>query len=96
MPQEAKANCQVVIAVNKTDSPRISAISTFDRKQPLGVSLKGSSLVSFGTEEAASGSGPKAIRETGSDKFRGAPGFPFEVNPGVPEKRRSGGVLSGL
>ena len=30
--------------------------------------------MSFGTEEASSGSGLKAIRETGSDKFRGAPG----------------------
>ena len=38
--------------------------------------------MSFGTEEAASGSGLKAIRETGSDKFRGALGFPVRDSLG--------------
>jgi hypothetical protein len=28
--------------------------------------------------------------------FEELQGFPLEVKPGVPEKRRSGGVLSGL
>ena len=45
------------LGVNKKDSPRISKEIHIDRKQPLGVSLKGSSLVSFGTEEAAQGFG---------------------------------------
>src|SRR5579864_2246023 len=43
------------VRVNKKDSPRISREIHIDRKQPLGVSLKGSPLESFGTEEAASG-----------------------------------------
>ena len=43
------------VRVNKRDSPRDIRDIHIDRKQPLGVSLKGSSLVSFGTEEAASG-----------------------------------------
>jgi hypothetical protein len=45
------------LGVNKRDSPRISTDIHIDRRQPLGVILKGSSLVSVGTEEAASGFG---------------------------------------
>jgi hypothetical protein len=42
------------VRVNKRDSPRISKEIHIDRKQPLGVSLKGSSLALLGAGETTS------------------------------------------
>jgi len=42
------------VRVNKRDSPRISKEIHIDRKPPLGVSLKGSSLALLGAGEATS------------------------------------------
>jgi hypothetical protein len=42
------------LRVNKTDSPRISEDIHIDRKQPHGVSLKGSSLALLGAGETTS------------------------------------------
>ena len=42
------------VRVDKKDSPRISEDIHIDRKQPLGVSLKGSSLAPLGAGEATS------------------------------------------
>jgi hypothetical protein len=51
---EARARVPVPQRVNKRDSPRISEDIHIDRKQSLGVSLKGSSLALLGAGETTS------------------------------------------
>jgi hypothetical protein len=61
------------LRVNKRDSPRISEDIHIDRKQPLGVSLKGSSLALLSAEQGESPNRARVRRDEGKfDKFFGA------------------------
>jgi hypothetical protein len=50
------------VRVNKRDSPRISREIHIDRKQPLGVSLKGSSLAPLGAGQGEEPGSSERVR----------------------------------